>query len=92
MPAQDQLIELLYRQTARADALETENERLLMRVAELQGVIARGETLTQNEIHATNIARAASSKIAGIKELRGITGLGLKESKDLLERFWPEGK
>jgi len=90
MTTVEQLTELLYRQTARADALEDDRDRLLMRVAELQATIARGTELTQNEVHAAHIARTATNKIAGIKDLRAITGLGLKDAKNLIEKFWPE--
>ena len=46
------------------------------------GAAAGGEEKTEFDV---TLASAGSNKIAVIKEVRGVTGLGLKEAKDLVE-------
>lgn len=86
----EQLTELLYRQTIRSDSLEQERDRLLGQIAELQSTIRAGAALTENERHAAHIAGLATGKIAAVKDLRAITGLGLKDAKNMIEKYWVE--
>ncbi len=46
---------------------------------------AAGEAAEEKTEFTVVLANAGSNKIAVIKEVRGITGLGLKEAKDLVE-------
>lgn len=86
----DTLVDLLGQQTARANELEAENQRLLAKIAELHHTLTEQQNLTGAELHAANLARTQTRKIVAIKELRGITGLGLKDAKDLIEKYWQE--
>lgn len=49
------------------------------------GSAAAAATAEQQEIFDVILANAGSNKIQVIKEIRGVTSLGLKEAKDLVE-------
>jgi large subunit ribosomal protein L7/L12 len=49
------------------------------------GAAAGGEAAEEKTDFTVVLANAGGNKIAVIKEVRGITGLGLKEAKDLVE-------
>ncbi len=54
-------------------------------VAAAPGAAAGGEAAAEKTEFDVILAAAGSSKINVIKEVRGITGLGLKEAKELVE-------
>lgn len=54
-------------------------------VAAAPAAAAAGEAAAEKTEFDVILASAGSNKIAVIKEVRGITGLGLKEAKDLVE-------
>ena len=54
-------------------------------VAAAGGAAAGGEVAEEKDEFDVVLTEAGASKINVIKEVRGITGLGLKEAKDLVE-------
>lgn len=54
-------------------------------VAAVGGAAGGAEAAEEKDEFDVVLAAAGSNKIAVIKEVRGITGLGLKEAKDLVE-------
>ena len=54
-------------------------------VAAVAGAAAGGEAAAEKDEFTVVLASAGDKKINVIKEVRGITGLGLKEAKDLVE-------
>lgn len=54
-------------------------------VAAAGGAAAGGEAAEEKDEFDVVLAEAGASKINVIKEVRGITGLGLKEAKELVE-------
>lgn len=54
-------------------------------VAAAGGAAAGGEAAEEKDEFTVVLAAAGDQKINVIKEVRGITGLGLKEAKDLVE-------
>lgn len=54
-------------------------------VAAAGGAAAGGEAAAEKDEFDVVLTEAGASKINVIKEVRGITGLGLKEAKDLVE-------
>jgi len=53
--------------------------------APVAAAAAGGEAAAEKDSFDVVLAAAGGNKIAVIKEVRGITGLGLKEAKDLVE-------
>ncbi len=54
-------------------------------VAAAPGAAAGGDAAEEKDSFDVVLTSAGGNKIAVIKEVRGITGLGLKEAKDLVE-------
>ncbi|MEO0636592.1 MAG: 50S ribosomal protein L7/L12 [Pseudomonadota bacterium] len=54
-------------------------------MAAMPGAAAGGEAAAEKDEFDVILASAGDKKINVIKEVRGITGLGLKEAKDLVE-------
>jgi ribonuclease BN (tRNA processing enzyme) len=67
-----------------------ECERLQKVIADLRAKLVANDTIGKDKLsEAEHNLACGGNKIMAIKEVRARTGMGLKEAKDLVEKFYP---
>lgn len=83
------LMKKLLEQTRQNERLRIQNEHLMERLQQ-QGILQNAATVNECSVRALLNALQTDKKINAIKEIRGMTGLGLKEAKELIESEYPK--
>ena len=69
---------------------KAEYDNAMKTIAELRSKVAAADTVGRNDLSEEEHDLAKNGqKIAAIKEVRTRTNMGLKEAKDLVEKFFP---